>query len=89
VKANVANAAGELRLDLPAGWKAEPRSQAFKVPVVGEQQEINFDVTPPSAEEYSLIARGCHRGLAAKSNRHGGEFRILTFLRRHSFLPRT
>lgn len=50
VKANVANAAGELRLDLPAGWKAEPRSQPFKVAVLGEQQEMNFEVTPPSAD---------------------------------------
>src|SRR6185295_14736128 len=55
VKANVANAAGELRLDLPAGWKAEPHSQAFKVPVVGEQQEMNFEVTPPSAESTASL----------------------------------
>src|SRR5581483_10390776 len=38
VKANVANASGTLRLDLPAGWKAEPQSVDFKVPVMGEQQ---------------------------------------------------
>ena len=50
VKANVANASGELRLDLPAGWKAEPRAQAFKVPVAGEQQEMTFEITPPAGE---------------------------------------
>ena len=50
VKANVANAAGELRLDLPAGWKAEPRTQSFKVPVAGEQQEMTFEITPPAGE---------------------------------------
>ena len=48
--ANVANAAGELRLDVPAGWKAEPRSQAFKVAAAGEVQEVTFEVTPPAGE---------------------------------------
>jgi hypothetical protein len=50
VKANVADAAGEVRLDLPAGWKAEPRAQSFKVPVAGEQQEMTFEITPPADE---------------------------------------
>jgi LmbE family N-acetylglucosaminyl deacetylase len=50
VKANVANATGELRLELPTGWKAEPRAQSFQIPVVGEQQEMNFEIAPPAAE---------------------------------------
>ena len=48
--ANVANAAGELRLDLPAGWKAEPASQAFQVAAAGEVEEVTFKVTPPAGE---------------------------------------
>lgn len=48
VQANVANASGELRLDLPAGWKSEPRTQNFTVAVAGEQQELTFEVTPPA-----------------------------------------
>ncbi len=50
LKANQANAAGDLRLDLPAGWKAEPRSQPFQIAAAGEQQELAFLVTPPAAE---------------------------------------
>jgi len=50
VKANVANAAGDLKLNLPAGWKSEPPSQPFKIAVSGEQQEISFKVTPPANE---------------------------------------
>ncbi|MGA3016888.1 MAG: PIG-L family deacetylase [Bryobacteraceae bacterium] len=50
LQANVANAAGELRLDLPAGWKAEPASQAFKVAAAGEVEEVTFEVTPPAGE---------------------------------------
>ncbi len=48
VKANIAKAAGELRLDPPPGWKVEPRSQPFQVAVSGEQQELHFTVTPPA-----------------------------------------
>ncbi len=48
VKANVAKAGGELRLDVPAGWKSEPASQPFEIAAAGEQQELAFVVTPPS-----------------------------------------
>jgi len=50
VMADAANAAGELRLDVPAGWKAEPRTQAFRIASSGEQQELAFDVTPPAGD---------------------------------------
>jgi LmbE family N-acetylglucosaminyl deacetylase len=50
VRANVANAAGEVRLDLPAGWKAQPQSQPFKVATVGEAEQLTFEVTPPANE---------------------------------------
>ncbi|HLK68506.1 MAG TPA: PIG-L family deacetylase [Bryobacteraceae bacterium] len=50
VMANVANATGDLRLDLPASWKVEPRSQSFHVAMAGEQQEMMFEITPPAAE---------------------------------------
>ena len=55
VLANVANAAGALRLEAPAGWKVAQASQAFKVPVVGEQQELAFDVTPPAGGSTALL----------------------------------
>ena len=47
VAASVADAAGELRLDVPAGWKAEPPKQAFHIAGAGEQRELVFTVTPP------------------------------------------
>ncbi len=50
VRANVAKAAGELRLDVPGGWKAEPRTQSFQIAAAGEQQELIFDITPPAAD---------------------------------------
>jgi len=48
VAAGVANAAGELRLDVPDGWKAEPRQQAFRIAGAGEQRDLLFTVTPPA-----------------------------------------
>ena len=50
VMANVAGAAGDLRLDVPAGWSASPGKQSFRITTAGEQQELVFDVTPPAAE---------------------------------------
>ncbi len=50
VQANVANAQGDLRLEVPAGWKAEPASQSFQTAVSGEQRVVTFQVTPPAGE---------------------------------------
>jgi len=50
VKANMEKAAGDLRLDVPAGWKAEPKSQPFQIAALGEQREMMFTITPPSGE---------------------------------------
>jgi hypothetical protein len=50
VQANVANAQGDLRLELPAGWSASPASMSFQIPLAGEAREITFEVTPPAGE---------------------------------------
>ena len=50
VKANADNAEGNVRLDVPSGWKAEPRTRPFHIAKAGEQEELSFDVTPPAAE---------------------------------------
>uniref|UniRef100_Q025L5 LmbE family protein n=1 Tax=Solibacter usitatus (strain Ellin6076) TaxID=234267 RepID=Q025L5_SOLUE len=55
VQAHVANASGELRLEAPAGWKVEPRAQAFKIETSGEQQVLTFQVTPPAGETTAAL----------------------------------
>jgi len=55
VSANVADAAGDLRLEAPAGWQAEPRKQAFRIAGVGEQRELVFTVTPPAGETTAAL----------------------------------
>ena len=55
VKANVAGAAGELHLELPPGWKAEPASRPFRVEVAGEDRGMTFQVTPPPGETTATL----------------------------------
>jgi LmbE family N-acetylglucosaminyl deacetylase len=55
VRSNVPNAAGDLRLDLPAGWKSVPQSQPFQVAVAGEEDQLSFEVTPPAAESTAML----------------------------------
>jgi hypothetical protein len=50
VQANVANPEGDVHLALPAGWKAEPATQAFHLAHSGEQEVVTFIVTPPAGE---------------------------------------
>jgi LmbE family N-acetylglucosaminyl deacetylase len=50
VQANVADSKGELRLEVPAGWKAEPASESFEIAASGEQRVVTFEVTPPAGE---------------------------------------
>ncbi len=50
VEANVENAQGELRLNLPAGWKADPASRPFQLKAVGDRQDLAFELTPPAGE---------------------------------------
>jgi LmbE family N-acetylglucosaminyl deacetylase len=40
--------AGEVHLELPAGWTAEPRSQRFELPRRGGEQALAFSVRPSS-----------------------------------------
>jgi LmbE family N-acetylglucosaminyl deacetylase len=48
---------GSVRLRVPAGWRAEPESQAFALTAVGQQSTVTFNVTPPvGAAEAELSA---------------------------------
>ena len=51
MQANVANAAGDLRLDLPAGWKADTAIAAVsRSPPPASSDQLTFEVTPPAGE---------------------------------------
>jgi len=65
VKGNVARAAGELRLELPDGWRAEPSSQSFQMPDADGERVLSFSITPPHA--------GAQAGLRAIAKVDGKE----------------
>jgi LmbE family N-acetylglucosaminyl deacetylase len=50
VEARVNQAAGDLRLDAPPGWKVEPPSRHFDIAARSEARDLSFTVTPPAAE---------------------------------------
>ncbi|MFY0530429.1 PIG-L family deacetylase [Archangium gephyra] len=42
-----ADAEGKVRLELPAGWRAEPAEVPFKLASRGDERTVRFQVTPP------------------------------------------
>ena len=44
-----ANVHGQLRLDLPAGWKASTGPQDFRLPAAGDKARFTFAITAPAA----------------------------------------
>jgi hypothetical protein len=43
-----AQTAGSVQLDVPAGWKVEPRTQAFRLASAGDRAHLSFTVTAPA-----------------------------------------
>ena len=52
--ANGEDAAGEVRVQAPAGWTVAPLAAAFKTGR-GEQQTLEFSVTPPASDGTALL----------------------------------
>jgi len=50
LRSNIADTAGELRLEVPDGWRAEPASQSFHLPGAGEERTFSFSVSPPRGQ---------------------------------------
>jgi LmbE family N-acetylglucosaminyl deacetylase len=50
VKAGKENIKGDLKLELPKGWRAEPATVPFNLAAKGAEQTINFMVYPPATQ---------------------------------------
>lgn len=50
-----ASTTGELKLEVPAGWKVTPAAQAFKIATVGEKARLTFEVTAPTTAANARI----------------------------------
>jgi LmbE family N-acetylglucosaminyl deacetylase len=62
VEANRAEATGEVKLDVPAGWSVKPAVRAFKLHAAGEQQELMFGVTPPGKDTIAELHASAETG---------------------------
>jgi LmbE family N-acetylglucosaminyl deacetylase len=60
VRANLPKAAGDLRIEAPAGWRVEPALRTFSVEDLGGVATVQFTITPPAREssgELRAVAR--------------------------------
>ncbi len=48
VASNVEKAEGEVRLEVPQGWRVQPGSAAFRLASLGEEVALSFTLTPPA-----------------------------------------
>ena len=56
VRANTGKTAGDVHLEVPAGWKVEPASRHFELAAAEEQTNLSFDLTPPQAARAGRFA---------------------------------
>jgi hypothetical protein len=60
LRSNAPGIAGELSLQVPQGWRAEPKSMPFRFAASSEEMTLSFAVTPPAGPgrgELHAIAR--------------------------------
>jgi LmbE family N-acetylglucosaminyl deacetylase len=55
VKSNGGKVAGDLRLDVPAGWTADPASSHFELAATEEQTNVFFNLVPPATDSRGKI----------------------------------
>jgi LmbE family N-acetylglucosaminyl deacetylase len=55
VRSNGGKVAGDLHLDVPAGWTATPASSRFELAASEEQTNVFFNLTPPAGDSRGRI----------------------------------
>lgn len=68
VKSNSGKVAGDVRLELPAGWTATPATQHFELGATDEQTSVSFRLTPPAANSRGVIRAVAQVGTANVSS---------------------
>ncbi len=62
VKANIAKAAGEVRIQVPDGWRISATSEHFQLADAGEQSVLSFQVTPPAGDAQGILTASAQVG---------------------------
>ncbi|MBZ5633468.1 MAG: PIG-L family deacetylase [Acidobacteriia bacterium] len=55
VRSNGGKVAGDLRLDVPTGWTADPASRHFELAATEEQTNVFFNLVPPAGDSRGKI----------------------------------
>ncbi len=55
VRSNSGKQAGDVRLEVPAGWRVTPATQHFDLGFTDEQTTVAFQLTPPAADSKGII----------------------------------
>ncbi len=63
------NSRGQLRIDLPSGWKISPGTQDFSLPAVGDKASFTFNVTAPAQASAGRLTAVANVGGQDYSNR--------------------
>jgi LmbE family N-acetylglucosaminyl deacetylase len=65
-----ARTTGSLQLNVPAGWKVEPRTHAFRLAAVGDRARFSFQVTAPAQHTTAdITARATVNGVTIDTQR--------------------
>jgi hypothetical protein len=62
VKANVAKAEGQVRIQTPAGWRVSANSEHFQLVDAGEQSALSFQITPPAGDAQGVLEASAQVG---------------------------
>ena len=73
VRSNGGKAAGDLRLDVPTGWTAEPASSHFELTASEEQTNVFFNLIPPAGDSRGKNPRHRASGHTDRLHRHRGD----------------
>ncbi len=68
VRSNSGKQSGDVRLEVPAGWRVTPATQHFDLTFTDEQTAVSFQLTPPAADSKGVIRAVAQVGIAAVSN---------------------
>jgi len=60
VRAGKSNVKGQLKLDVPEGWKVEPTSVQIDIPLKLQEKNYSFVLTPPSVTSKAVIKASCN-----------------------------
>ena len=62
VEANVPEAAGHVRIQVPSDWTVEPREMDFKLAGAGQETPVSFRITPPSHDSKGSLEASANVG---------------------------